>query len=146
LGVLTTTFPNFPGNHFLGSPVALFPPNSFPNLTLPPEQTGTERRGGAIKRQSPNVEEYQCKFCIYTSPRKYNVKEHQKMHNPNRESERKYKCQQCDKAFFRSYDRKRHIDSVHEKIRHVCPICCRGFSRSNNLRKHKCQPHNVRRI
>jgi uncharacterized Zn-finger protein len=144
LGVLTTAFPNLPGNHFLGSPVALFPPNPFPTLTLHQDQTGTERRGGAIKRESPNVEPYRCKFCRYTSPRKHNVKEHQKKHNPNRE--RKYKCQKCEKAFFRRFDRERHIDSVHEKIRYVCPICCRGFSRLNNLGKHKCQPQNARRI
>ncbi len=51
--------------------------------------------------------------------------------------ERRFPCQQCDKAFMLQLHLKQHIDSVHLKLRpHKCPHCDYSAAQSGTLNRH----------
>lgn len=66
------------------------------------------------------------------------TKEQLKNHETTHTKSRKYKCQQCGKAFAVKSALTTHITAVHEeKKTHKCDICGKAFADSSNLSKHK---------
>ena len=66
------------------------------------------------------------------------TKEQLKNHETTHTKSRKYKCEQCDKAFAVKSALTTHIAAVHEeKKTHKCEICGKAFADSSNLSKHK---------
>ena len=51
----------------------------------------------------------------------------------------------CGKTFSRKHNFQRHIREVHEKRKHVCRKCNRGYSRRDYLRPHVCREPTARR-
>ncbi|KAF2484348.1 hypothetical protein BDY17DRAFT_323210 [Neohortaea acidophila] len=66
------------------------------------------------------------------------TKEQLKNHETTHTKSRKYKCEQCGKAFAVKSALTTHITAVHdEKKIHSCEICGKAFADSSNLSKHK---------
>ncbi|XP_067936469.1 PR domain zinc finger protein 5-like [Watersipora subatra] len=55
--------------------------------------------------------------------------------------EKKYKCSTCDKRFFASKDRDRHMLTHTKEKNFECSICLMKFSRSDHLKRHKVKVH-----
>ena len=54
-------------------------------------------------------------------------------------------CEKCKKTFYDKGTLKKHIRSVHEKVRHTCEVCGKTFSQKGHLRGHIQSVHeNVR--
>lgn len=53
------------------------------------------------------------------------------------------KCSFCNKQFIDKYSVKRHIESVHEKRKHICDICSASLTRSDKLKRHLKEVHNA---
>lgn len=57
-------------------------------------------------------------------------------HTKRPSSERRFKCDQCDRMFFTRKDVKRHM-VVHTGIRNfACPFCTQRFGRKDHLVRH----------
>lgn len=55
-----------------------------------------------------------------------------------------YSCDQCDHFFKRAHDLKRHIRSVHTKVKPFsCRKCTRAFSRADALKRHISRPGSI---
>ena len=66
------------------------------------------------------------------------TKEQLKNHETTHTKSRKYKCDQCGKAFAVKSALTTHITAVHEEKKiHSCDICGKAFADSSNLSKHK---------
>ena len=66
------------------------------------------------------------------------TKEQLKNHETTHTKSRKYKCDQCGKAFAVKSALTTHITAVHEEKKiHRCEICGKSFADSSNLSKHK---------
>lgn len=66
------------------------------------------------------------------------TKEQLRNHETTHTKSRKYKCDQCGKAFAVKSALTTHITAVHdEKKIHSCDICGKSFADSSNLSKHK---------
>lgn len=66
------------------------------------------------------------------------TKEQLKNHETTHTKARKYKCDQCGKAFAVKSALTTHITAVHkEKKTHKCDTCGKAFADSSNLSKHK---------
>ena len=66
------------------------------------------------------------------------TKEQLKNHETTHTKSRKYKCDQCGKAFAVKSALTTHITAVHEEKKiHRCEICGKAFADSSNLSKHK---------
>lgn len=50
---------------------------------------------------------------------------------------KEYTCKYCGKKFSTSYNMRRHIGGVHEKLKFECPTCDKVFSQQDNLRVHQ---------
>lgn len=77
---------------------------------------------------------YICSACDRAFDKRYNLREHEKKHDPSRVSQ--FSCPEpgCGKQLGRKTDVNRHIKSVHEKAkRFVCPRCLRRFDRKDTL-------------
>ncbi|KAH9946960.1 hypothetical protein B0H21DRAFT_708810 [Amylocystis lapponica] len=48
----------------------------------------------------------------------------------------RYSCDKCERTFGRPHDRKRHNESQHQQISHICPGCEKFFSRQDSLKRH----------
>ncbi|KAM5543402.1 hypothetical protein V8D89_002653 [Ganoderma adspersum] len=58
---------------------------------------------------------------------------------PPKRGKPEYRCPSCSSVFDRSYNRNKHVASVHEgKKDHVCPHakCAQAFARKHDLRRH----------
>jgi uncharacterized Zn-finger protein len=89
-----------------------------------------------ISEQSLKVK-YFCPVlgCNKEFTRKANRRAHMEIHKPNRP--RPFVCMKCPKAYLRSIDLVRHIETSHEKAqRHLCTECGRLFTRKEGLKKH----------
>ena len=66
------------------------------------------------------------------------TKEQLKNHETTHTKDRKFKCNQCDKAFAVKSALTTHIAAVHEdKKTHKCEVCGKAFADSSNMSKHK---------
>ena len=52
------------------------------------------------------------------------------------EGQRPYSCEHCDKSFASKKSLKAHIESFHEKRRHICEVCGASFSHKGTLKYH----------
>ena len=52
------------------------------------------------------------------------------------EGQRPYSCEHCDKSFAAKKSLKAHIESFHEKRRHICEVCGASFSHTGTLKYH----------
>lgn len=77
--------------------------------------------------------------CSYPGCEKgFVTKEQLRNHETTHTKSRKYKCDQCDKAFAVKSALTTHVTAVHdEKKIHSCDICGKAFADSSNLSKHK---------
>ncbi|KAI9775704.1 MAG: hypothetical protein M1835_005721 [Candelina submexicana] len=62
---------------------------------------------------------------------------------PNVNSSHPYSCSQCFARFTGKDKLKRHLDVVHELIRHLCPHCGIGLTRPEHLRRHLQNVHSI---
>ncbi|KAG0085464.1 hypothetical protein BGZ92_008965 [Podila epicladia] len=100
--------------------------------------------------QADAAKRFTCTFpgCHRLFTRLFNMRTHERTHNPNQE--RPFVCSEptCGKRFSRKHDMQRHEASVHRgEGRYGCPICGRSFARRDGLQKHQagrggpCQDH-----
>lgn len=87
------------------------------------------------RRHSANGERrYTCSVCKRAFDKKYNLREHEKKHDPNRVSQFPCPASGCGKRLGRKTDVNRHFQSVHEKAkRFVCTKCSKRFDRKDTL-------------
>ncbi|PWN18120.1 hypothetical protein BCV69DRAFT_242095, partial [Microstroma glucosiphilum] len=65
--------------------------------------------------------------------RQFNLRSHLRSHA----DERPFKCPDCDKAFARAHDAKRHHETLHLSVKkHNCEWCSRQFARLDALHRH----------
>ncbi|KAF9321426.1 hypothetical protein BG003_001939 [Podila horticola] len=100
--------------------------------------------------QADPAKRFTCTFpgCHRLFTRLFNMRTHERTHNPNQE--RPFICSEpsCGKRFSRKHDMQRHEASVHRgEGRYGCPICGKSFARRDGLQKHQnghggpCQDH-----
>ncbi|KAJ1971403.1 hypothetical protein H4R35_005281 [Dimargaris xerosporica] len=80
---------------------------------------------------------FQCDVpgCTFSSARAYNLSTHRETHYPT--LSRKFKCDQCDRAFSRRHDLMRHTASIHKgEKQFVCSLCGKPYSRNDALNRH----------
>ena len=55
-------------------------------------------------------------------------------------------CEYCEKVFLDARDKKVHIESVHLKIRHNCPLCPKQYTARKTVVAHLVQHHGFERF
>ena len=55
-------------------------------------------------------------------------------------------CEYCEKVFLDARDKKVHIESVHLKIRHNCPLCPKQYTARKTVVAHLVQHHGFERL
>ncbi|KAG0040337.1 hypothetical protein BGZ82_003642 [Podila clonocystis] len=90
--------------------------------------------------QADAAKRFTCTFpgCHRLFTRLFNMRTHERTHNPNQE--RPFICSEpsCAKRFSRKHDMQRHEASVHRgEGRYGCPICDKSFARRDGLQKHQ---------
>ena len=53
----------------------------------------------------------------------------------------KYPCNQCEKQFTQQGNLRKHIESVHEKVKHPCYQCGKQFTQQGHLKGHIRKKH-----
>lgn len=87
----------------------------------------------------------ECAMChkLYDNPQSLTL--HIKVHSGSYTSkglmEKKFKCSSCDKRFFASKDRDRHMLTHTKEKNFECNICFMKFSRSDHLKRHLLKIH-----
>jgi len=78
-----------------------------------------------------------CPFmsCRKKFNREFNLKEHIRIHNPNRNKD--YICKFCNDSFFSASVLSRHIASIHEGEKFYCSKCGKTFNRKDALHRHE---------
>ena len=77
---------------------------------------------------------YSCSVCSRAFDKKYNLREHEKKHDPSSISPHVCPAPGCGKRLGRRTDVNRHFQSVHEKAkRFVCTKCLKRFDRKDTL-------------
>jgi len=85
-----------------------------------------------ILRRQEGCDEFTCEFCS----KKF--KTQRLLENHCRRHIKAYNCPNCYVALNSSWELKRHIDSVHLKVRnHICEHCSRSFFQMSDLEKHQ---------
>ena len=93
-----------------------------------------------VKAVHEKVKRHYCESCDYACYFAHTMRTHKKIHDKNSIGEKK--CDICDKEFDSSLRLKRHIESVHEKVkRFYCDVCNFGFYLLQTLRKHYKRKH-----
>ncbi|XP_064628194.1 transcription factor hamlet-like isoform X4 [Lineus longissimus] len=72
-----------------------------------------------------------CKFCGNVYKSMSSLKRHERVHIGKGST-----CDICQKQYAEIYDLKRHIASVHDKIRYPCPECQKQFRSKYSLQRH----------
>ncbi|KAJ1983513.1 hypothetical protein H4R34_001238 [Dimargaris verticillata] len=104
--------------------------SSSPTATTPTSATKRPKAETTKRR-------FQCDVpgCTFSSARAYNLSTHRETHYPV--LSRKFKCDQCDRAFSRRHDLMRHTASIHKgEKQFVCPQCNKPYSRNDALNRH----------
>ena len=57
------------------------------------------------------------------------------------ENKKDYRCAYCTKAFNFKGEMKRHVMSVHEKVKHPCDFCNKMYAWKSDLIKHIIKEH-----
>ncbi|XP_066254721.1 zinc finger protein 596-like isoform X32 [Euwallacea similis] len=73
------------------------------------------------------------KICSICGAAVKNFRRHMTTHA----SERKYKCQLCNKDFKLAWDMKKHLVSHQGEAKHKCSVCGKGFKLAYNLKVHQ---------
>lgn len=77
------------------------------------------------------------KFKCYICPKAFHDKRHLKRHQVMHQQDKTFLCEICNKAFLTKVYLDRHHRTVHLSIkRHVCSECGKAFSNSGNLIAH----------
>ena len=62
-------------------------------------------------------------------------------------SKQLFKCEDCNKSYTALNTLRKHVQSVHEGIKHLCDTCNKSFTVLSNLKKHIKEVHeNVKRV
>ena len=95
----------------------------------------SSRKAVNSRRHSTSGEKrYVCSVCTRAFDKKYNLREHEKKHDPSRVSPHVCPEPGCGKRLGRRTDVNRHFQSVHEKAkRFVCTKCFKRFDRKDTL-------------
>lgn len=102
-----------------------------------PAAAAAERRSSRGRRaplSSSGDRRYFCSVCNRACDKKYNLREHEKIHDPARISQFLCPWAGCGKRLGRKTDVKRHVQSVHEKEKKfACDKCAKRFDRKDTL-------------
>jgi Zinc finger, C2H2 type len=97
--------------------------------------------GGAdsnSRRQNTGDEKrHVCQICNRAFDKKYNLREHEKRHDPSQKTQFVCPKQGCGKRLGRKTDVNRHVQTVHEKAKKfVCGKCSKRFDRKDTLARY----------
>lgn len=95
---------------------------------------GNQKRARGRRHSANGERRYTCSICNRPFDKKYNLKEHEKKHDPSRVSQ--FLCPEpgCGKRLGRKTDVNRHVQSVHEKAKNfACARCLKRFDRKDTL-------------
>lgn len=124
------------GNAGAGSNSSSGSVNLSPSLVNPPVQTvTTSATQAASASRRKNDAHFVCPVpgCGSHFTRQFNLRSHLRSHA----DERPFKCPDCDKAFARAHDAKRHHETLHLSVKkHNCEWCSRQFARLDALHRH----------
>ena len=83
------------------------------------------------------ADEVSCDHCDFSSSSRKLLKDHAKMHDPNRI----FKCQQCPQTFSTARALRAHL-CIHDTVKpYQCSYCPFACKRSGNLKKHVQRQH-----
>ena len=86
------------------------------------------------KLRHAGIKKFECPQCGVKKTTKKELKSHMNSHT----RERKYPCPNCPMIFYRSSNRRIHVDVVHQGIRRfVCRYCDQTFGKGDNLKNHE---------
>jgi hypothetical protein len=98
------------------------------------QSTNHQNSVKARRHSATNEKRYICPVCNRPFEKKYNLREHEKKHDPSRVSQ--FVCPEpgCGKRLGRKTDVNRHVQSVHEKAKKfACNRCFKRFDRKDTL-------------
>ncbi|XP_065363907.1 gastrula zinc finger protein XlCGF26.1-like [Calliphora vicina] len=80
------------------------------------------------------IKNFECPHCGAKKTTKKELRSHMNSHT----KERQYPCPNCPMIFYRSSNRRIHIDVVHQGIRRfACRFCDQTFGKGDNLKNHE---------
>lgn len=87
----------------------------------------------------------ECSICHKLYDNSQSLAQHIRVHAGSYKGkgimEKKFKCQFCDKRFYASKDRERHLLTHTKEKNFECGICSMKFSRTDHLKRHRIKIH-----
>ncbi|KAI8128329.1 Zinc finger protein 510 [Lucilia cuprina] len=86
------------------------------------------------KQRHAGIKNFECHHCGAKKTTKKELRSHMNSHT----KERQYPCPNCPMVFYRSSNRRIHVDVVHQGIRRfACRFCDQTFGKGDNLKNHE---------
>ncbi|KAM7349230.1 uncharacterized protein ACRADG_008250 isoform 1-T3 [Cochliomyia hominivorax] len=86
------------------------------------------------KLRHAGIKNFECSHCGAKKTTKKELRSHMNSHT----RERQYPCPNCHMVFYRSSNRRIHVDVVHQGIRRfACRFCDQTFGKGDNLKNHE---------
>ena len=82
---------------------------------------------------------FKCTICPFSTAWSQNLKDHIDYKHGNKKKD--FPCDKCDMSFENNGKRQRHIDTVHNSIRHYCNFCPFSYARKDHLTSHVKKKH-----
>jgi hypothetical protein len=98
--------------------------------------TGNRIHGGSYVRKKGHVYRFQCGLCDYGTDAGISLMQ---VHiRAVHEKKKDFECPVCEKGYGQSGDLKRHRESVHEGVRHECPMakCDKHYAKKTGCVDH----------
>ncbi|EIN11573.1 hypothetical protein PUNSTDRAFT_124864 [Punctularia strigosozonata HHB-11173 SS5] len=99
----------------------------------PVQDIASQRVIAASEARRKNPPQWSCPICQQTFTTRTNCEDHMRAHS----NQRPFKCDDCEKAFARKHELKRHQRTIHSTERpYQCDICGAGYARSDQRTRH----------
>ena len=89
----------------------------------------------SLSNEETVLDSYTCNICFKQEPSQRELKYHI-LSNHTESKNYPFTCDKCDKRFKQKENLRRHMQSVHEGVRHICKLCSQTYSRYSDLKKH----------